>query len=352
MDAVLSLQKKDFDPLYPVVCIDMFALAHFMYHSGVKDKVKEGTGKKLEEVNIQTSGRKDGNVYPRMALKMIRYIEELAETGKHIYLLFDNATSKVQARQYISETYKSSRTNKPNVFYRTVDFVQFYATQTCNSNVKIIRVPSREADDLIKSLLLFNEAHEDLEAPLKFPDMDKEDKILCVANDSDWYACLGSQVHMVWFGDTEPYTEESFINEFGFKPTMKRVAVYKALMGDTSDDIEPILRKKDLDHDTLIYIIEHYGVGDYADVLPVLIAKDDKVCQKVKDILREKREKYQINLKLTDYMPTSLSRIHRYTFQGKGNQLMRKTLMKVLLAMIDDSSPIKKFNFGGMSANV
>lgn len=352
MDNVLDLQTPDFGPLYSAVCVDVFGVAHFMYHSGIKAKVAEGSSSKLEQI-VLPSRKNNGQIYPRLALMMIEYFEKLERTGKQIHLLFDNATSKVTARRYISEAYKSTRNSKPAVFYRTVDFVQFYCTRAMRPNVRVTRVPSREADDLIKSLLLFNEVSGEKELDLiKIPEMEEHEKILCVANDSDWYACLGPKVHQVWFGDREPYTADSFINEFGFEPTMKRVAVYKALMGDKGDDIEAVLKKKDISHDDLIYLVEEYSNGWNAESLPVLVSQDPKVPQKVKDVLREKRDKYQINLKLTDYMPTSLERVEMYTSKGRNNSLMRTTLLKALTSVIDDSSPMKKFNFGGVAANV
>ncbi|MCA1800089.1 MAG: hypothetical protein LC687_04815 [Actinobacteria bacterium] len=352
MDNILELQSPDFGPLYSTVCVDVFGVAHFMYHSGVKAKKDEGTGERLEQVELPNK-RRDGQIYPRMALMMIEFFEKLERSGKQVHLLFDNATSKETARQYISETYKSSRNSKPPVFYRTVDFVQFYCTRTMGDSVRITRVPKREADDLVKGLLLFNEVAEEKGLDLiALPEMGEHEKVLCIANDSDWYACLGPKVHQVWFGDKEPYTADSFVNEFGFEPTMKRVAVYKALMGDKGDDIEAVLRKKDIPHDDLIYLVTEYSKGTLAEALPVVVAEDPKIPQKVKNILRERRDKYQINLKLTDYLPTSLARMEKYTSKGKQNHLMKKTLIRALTGVVDDSSPMKKFNFGGVAANV
>jgi len=348
MDVINTLRAGEFNPQYGTICVDMFALAHFMYHSAMKQlKDDKGNKGKLEEVEIPNNHpKRDGVIFPRMALGMINYIEELQDTSKRVFLLFDNATSKTNARQYISEGYKSSRKAKPPAFYKTVDFVQFFATRTCRSNVRVIRVPSREADDLIKSLILFNETSQ------AGPDIQIEPKVLCIANDSDWYACLSKDVDMLWFGDTEPYTIETFKNEYGFEPTMKRVAVYKALMGDTADDIPKVLSKKHIDHDTLLYVINTYATGEHAESLPVTIAKDEKVGQKAKDELRENRDQYRLNLQLTDYMHTTLDRIDRYTHRGKCNLELRRTLLKALQGVIVDSTPVKKFSFGGVSANV
>ena len=328
-------------PSCNTIAVDVFAVAHFMYHSALKKKRREGEEPKLEQ-SVLANKKDDGTIYPRMAYLMIEFFEKLASLGKPTYLLFDNATSKTTARKFISEKYKSSRTHKSNVFYKTVDFVQLYASKCMTPNTYVVRVPTREADDLIKSLVLYSEEG-------KIP----TGKIVAIANDSDWYAYLHrDNFEMIWFGDDEPYTEESFVNEYRFPPTLKSVAVYKALMGDRSDDIEPVLSKRDISMEDLEFLVMTYGKGELAETLPVAIGLDENLTAKVKTKLREGRDQYRMNLKLTDYMHTGYERLMRYTTQSTNNKRLRNALMKAIGAVADDTAPVKGFSFGGVSVNV
>lgn len=332
---------------YTDVVYDMFAVGHYVYHSLMRTKRNNGEPEHLAEVSFpKANAKKDGNVYAEMALSMIRIVESEAYKGDHkVICLFDNATSKSQARHMISETYKSNRSKMPTAFYRTMDFVQFFFSKCMPSNVYVSRVPKREADDLIKSLLETS--------PNEFLDADNG-PILLITNDSDWYACLGYNTKIWWFLDKDEfYDKENFINEFGFEPTFMSVAVYKALLGDKADNIEGIIKPKDLPHDKLIEIINQHSVeGGAPESLPASVSLDSSIPTEIRNKIKEERSQYLVNLKLTDTIDTTMPYLRRHTWQSENNSHLRSVIEKALHGVLANTPPQKKFTFGGVSVNV
>lgn len=337
--------------LYPYVAIDMYAVGHFIYHSLTK-RMASGNNKTadLEQINFPNANtKKSGNVYVRLALELIQTAESFLLTkDTQVFALFDNAVSKDQARSLISENYKSNRSKMPATFYRTMDFVQFYLSKGSHPNMKVCRVPQREADDLIKIIL----AHQNEEEGLVH--LDENKRMLLVSPDSDWHACLGYNADMWWFTlpHDEVYNVKSFMNEYGFEPDFYSVAVYKALMGDKADNIAPVLRHRDIDHETLIHIIRTYATEETSESLPAKVSTDPKVPNEVKALIKERRPEYHVNLKLTSTLPVSLSRLKKNLWEGDNNSSLRGVIDKALMSALENTPPVKKFNFGGIAANV
>lgn len=331
---------------YTDVVFDMFAVGHYVYHSLMRTKRENDEPEHLSEVSFpKANAKKDGNVYAEMALSIIRIVESEAHKGQNkVLCLFDNATSKSQARTMISETYKSNRSKMPTTFYRTMDFVQFFLSKCALPNVYVARVPKREADDLIKTLLE--------NSPNEFLDTNNA-PILLITNDSDWYACLGYDTKVWWFlNKDEFYTQENFVNEYGFQPSFSSVAVYKALLGDKADNIDGIIKPKDLPHDKLIEIVEAHSSSHSPESLPASVSLDSSIPVEVRNKIKEERSQYLVNLKLTDAIDTSMSRIRKYTWQSENNSHLRAVIEKALYGVLNNTPPQKKFTFGGVSVNV
>jgi hypothetical protein len=322
--------------IYKSIYIDVFALAHFLYESFLKNQKINLKDPHLHTIALgSSSGGKEKIIYAQLAINMIEFLDIFEKPDLNVYLLFDNPTSKVEARSHLSPSYKENRKSKmPPTFFRTVDFIQFFCLNTYGNNFKIVRIPLREADDLIKVLIK----------------EEKEDS-LCITNDSDWYAVLRKdpRVDLWWFFRSEKdflYTYEDFEKEFQFEPSESSVVLYKALLGDHADSVPPVLSKKDIKKEELLYLIENYK--DSKDSLPASISFDNNISLQVKNILKEKRDQYRLNLKLVDKINTSLDQINRYTFSGKDNKLLRETLLKVLKISLDNFWPPQEFKFGGV----
>lgn len=324
---------------YEVVLIDVFAIAHFIYWSVQKQQEAEG---QVPHFDLVTFNKGNKTVFAQLALGMIKFFDQFQSTEQDVHLLFDNPTSKVVARSQLSPHYKENRKSKmPQAFYRTIDFVQFYCQSTYKENMKTVRVPLREADDTAKVLV----------------EHFKNSSVLCIANDSDWYACLRKEpsVHQWWFtykgDDAEAiYTPEHFEHEYHFQPTERAVVLMKSLLGDSADCIEGVLQRRDLSQEELLYIINTYQ--NDAESLATAVSLDPKVSQKVRALLKENRDKYRLNLKLVDRLDTPLSMIQKYTWIGKDNRILREALLKILNSISSSSPMTKEFSFGGVSAYV
>lgn len=336
---------------HPVVAIDVFAVAHRL-HGLLTTESSD-----LEKVSFPNANRRKGStVYARLAYRLIDELRAWVHPNGITLLLFDNAVSKSEGRRDISPTYKKHRQEKPKTFYRTIDFVQFVCMQTFPSTAITIRVPQREADDLVKTVVQRAILEEQPDMLSLLRQRTAPSRLLMVANDSDWYACLNDRVDMWWYpkkGDSELYTYQNFFNEFDFYPSLTRVAVYKALMGDSADNVEPILRKRDIEHDVLLHLINEYGsTAARAESLPVYAGLDEVVPESVRHILHDKQTQYKINLRLTDALPTSTSRMTRYAIYGKEDSQLGRTLEQVLLSVLSPAPQKQRFSFGGVAANV
>lgn len=123
-------------------------------------------------------------------------------------------------RTQLLPTYKGNRTKQEDSFYEQIDFV----LSICSRIGTVYRIAGYEADDLAACFLT------------KY--LKPEDTCMLLTVDQDWLQMLSrnvsvyqlktNQVHVHW-------TDELFFKEWGFVP--KQLADFKALVGDSSDNI-------------------------------------------------------------------------------------------------------------------
>lgn len=325
---------------YKNIYIDVFAIAHFMYRSLLKRTDENKSDLAIYAFNKGIPGNKSKLIYSHLAQAMVEFFNNFQGTNQNVYLLFDNPTSKVEARHQLSSSYKENRKSKMNsAFYKTIDFVQFYCTNTYDANFVVCRTPLREADDLVKVML----------------DEEKESSIM-IANDSDWHACLREDpiVHQWWFtyGSDEKsiYTPKNFENEYHFAPTESAVVLYKAIMGDTADCIDPICKKRDLSEKELLHILNTYQDNPYS--LSAQVSLDKEISPDAQAIIRESRAQLILNLKLVDRVVTPLDMLERYSWKGKNNIILKKALNKILSAASASSPLTHSYKFGKVKLEV
>lgn len=331
---------------YPIVIVDCFAIAHLVYESLRAQDVP------IDQVSFPNAHHRKSNVvFGKMVYEMYKMIEELVmeeEPSRQVYLLFDNAKSKVTCRKTVDPSYKSHRHSKPSHFYRSVDLVQFMCIQTFSRKVKTIRVHNREADDLVRILV------QDLQYQLKEP----HQHLLCIANDSDWHTCLNSRTHVWWYKETrgksveEVYTAADFEREKGFKPSDDKITTYKALLGDRKDNIKGVITRSDITHEELVYLIETYGISERNSSLPAGCSADENLSEKTRRILSNKDRQYRLNLQLKSYLEVTDSQLKRHTLTGQNNKDLKRVLLKVLTNSINGKKPTENFSFGGIRVDV
>ncbi len=193
-------------------------------------------------------GRKKGNSTAD-AINIINYIEtdvkrHLEPNGKLI-LLFDpipkvNLQEKYfktyAARAEISPNYKANRKKNPkDIDALSLIYQYFDSREGCY----IAKDSTLEADDFVEGLVA------------KFP----TESIALVTTDMDWARFLsGERVVIVQTPRTKksevvihgidwdnPFTEASYKEKHGYRPTIASVTLHKALFGDDSDNISGAL---------------------------------------------------------------------------------------------------------------
>lgn len=173
---------------------------------------------KVNGVEVSTGG-----VYS--SIKMIdRLKREYLTPSGTVYLLFDNASSNVERRKDIDPEYKANRERKEESYYSALKYLQLILL-SYEEGMVCVQYPEREADDLVKPILSQRTDYE---------------YALLVSQDLDWTRSISEYVHWAKYKNDryEIYTPESLKEELGFYPKDTKITLYKALSGDSSDNID------------------------------------------------------------------------------------------------------------------
>jgi 5'-3' exonuclease len=255
------------------------------------------------------------------SLKIIQRIESnyLSENGR-IYFLFDNPSSGEARRKDIDPDYKINRRKQDPQFYRGLDYLQL-VLRSYKNGYRIIQRPETEADDLIFPILKSFEGHDHF--------------ILLVSNDMDWSRAIENKVHWLVSSDGKDiiYDKYLFFNKYGFYPGHNEVCLYKALRGDTSDNI--IAGVKGIPEKVILEIIRQ--VKSVQNMF--LKLSDIQIDEQWKKAIRQNKGRIQINLMLVDYQPLSMADVREYTIISEFNKNMLLMYYRIFDFNIDQIDP-------------
>ena len=162
-------------------------------------------------------------------IRMINSLENrfLKESNGKVYFIFDNSKSGILRRKDIDPEYKSNRTKKDDLFYRTIDFLHSILLNY-REGWFCVKCEGYEADDLVAPIV----------------DTLKGEEVLLVSNDMDWMRSISEHVHVAKYEDKDykVFTPELFAERFGFSPSKESVILYKSIRGDHSDNIPPSVK--------------------------------------------------------------------------------------------------------------
>lgn len=251
---------------------------------------------------------------------MLQRIErDYLELGGEVYFLFDNCHSGIYKRKEIDPEYKSNRTKKEDTFYRSLDFLHLILMSYKN-NYFTIKKEGMEADDLVES----------------FVEKYKEDTILLVTNDQDWFRAISERVHVAKYMQFHKcytiYNVEQFIEKFKFPPTNANMCLYKSIRGDKGDNIPigiPNIREKNL-----VQLITEY---DSIKEICLDLDNIDYLSPKFKTLIIENKARLLMNYKLVDYISISVEELEESTYQAKFSP---KTLLDLYSSLNMDISKI------------
>jgi len=256
-----------------------------------------------------------GGIYG--TIRSINKLErELGSSNCQVYLLFDNATSGTTKRKKIDPDYKANRKKKDRSFYKALDYLRFIL-MNYKDNYTVVYRPKFEADDLTLPII----SH-----------IDKNANILLVSEDMDWSRLLSDNIY--WFAKKKIWDIDMFKEYYGFSPNLKSVIFYKAIRGDSSDNIEkgiPNIREN----------LVKQLINDYDDVDDMLNNLDNisYLSDKWKDKIRENKARLKLNSQLVDFITTKDDNIDDFIFPCEFKPNTLRTLYHALGFSISTFDP-------------
>lgn len=191
-------------------------------------------------------------------------VKQRLDNGGKIYLTFDPLPKSDLGmeknfkynpdRKEIKRDYKSNRVHDETVL-AALRLLRKYYTYRGSDLITVIS-DYLEADDYVEDLV----------------ELESEGMIALISTDMDWSRYICDRVHMINDSFDTPFTKEMFFNERGYFPTITAITLEKAIFGDKSDGIEPILTKKNK-----VY-------KDSTDFIKALIKEISKTNLSIKDV--------------------------------------------------------------------
>lgn len=304
--------------------IDSVNLAHRLFKKGEDDK----------EI-LTVSGK---IVYKKFIVKFLNIIEELKSQYLHsdgsVYLLFDNYFSRLELqnafmyadRKSISSEYKSNRSKAAKEFYNSLNLIRYYY-MIGPDQYKTARIEGLEADDLIKPLL-------DNFIP-------ESERTLMVTNDLDW--CRYLNLNTCWLPKLNegPQNSDDLSYKLGFKVNETSITAYKAIFGDPSDCIPPVVRANDNTLETFKNLLKNAKSASDFITYERNWEGSGQDNQLLKSIHNNERQ-FIINLQLVSNIPCKKEIFEQELITGRMSTKIYKTLREGL--GIEETT--KSFTFG------
>lgn len=244
----------------------------------------------------------------RVFLKNLKFLmSTYGRTDSKIYLLFDNALSKINFRKQLDPEYKHSREKNgvPVGTYETLDLIKELLKHS-SDNYFICYEPGLEADDLTLSI---KNSLEGLQYSL------------FISSDLDWARNIDQFCH--WYNFAKIYTIQTFKDKHGFFPDGNSLKLYKAIKGDASDNIKVAIY--DLPIEIVTYIIIKYAT--LIDLYQNL--ENDQHLSKYKQKFIDNKERIVLNYRLVDFLIPDIE-LSKFCYQCKKDIKILNTYLQLL----------------------
>ena len=274
-------------------------------------------------------------VYKESICNFIKKIDELIEEYSYhdgdIYLLFDNPTSRIElksafmhaGRKEIFPDYKANRTKESREFYNSIGLIKYYYLLK-EKNYRCLQASRLEADDLVKPLL-------------KHRLQDKT--ALLISTDLDWAKEISNTVHWLktWKEVVEP---DQLSQKLNFHVTEASLITYKALYGDSADNIPNLLKEDTFQEfrelssniQNPLNLIDWANSNEKRELYPMLIQ------------LKELERQYRINIQLISSIPVDEIHLKHIIANGRDSVELRMIVERA----IGLRSSQKKYEFGNV----
>lgn len=194
----------------------------------------------IDSANLFYRKKKEGMNSTEICKKMVKFIEndckQHIQPDGEIYILMDPLSRSIEdkvfvygpnKRKEIDSEYKKGR-EKAKEYYNAISLFKKYFTYRGDS-IKLVYGANYEADDFVEPIINSFEPGQ---------------KVALYTTDLDFARYITDDVHLINKDFEKPYTKEEFEEIYKFKPTIASVTFYKALFGDTSDNITGAINLK------------------------------------------------------------------------------------------------------------
>lgn len=234
-----------------------------------------------------------------------KLLREYGNIHTHVYLLFDNAKSKMNVRKLIDPGYKLNRQRKSEAFYRSLDMFRLIML-SYRDNMSVVFGTGHEADDIAPVVIGRTTG-----------------SVLVVSEDMDWCRLITNRVQLL--NRNGVVGKKKFLEKYKFSPTENGIILYKTFHGDTVDNI-PV---------GVLNIPKHLTVrliDDYADIYEVVENLDiiDYLSGNWKTKIREAKSRLFLNHELVSYIPISETNIDKCMVDCHYKPKILKTIYKTL----------------------
>lgn len=298
------------------------------------------TFKMKGETPLQVSKK---SVYKSSICNFIQSLESLKEkylsSDGEVYLLFDNYFSRADLRstymfadrKRLDESYKATRKKENKEFYNSINFLRYYYL-IGPKMYHTIRIDNLEADDLVEPLfnylgLFYNNK-----------------TALMVTTDADWTRYLSNNID--WLPDlgSNPETITDFSNKMGFKINKDNVILYKALFGDSSDNISGIVTCNEKNKKEFLELL---GIIKYPEEL-VEMSRTLKLRENfnILNKISNNEKAFLINLQLISPISCGVDTLKSHLTSGRESDTLYKTIREIMGLEESDG-----FVFGNVKRN-
>lgn len=282
-------------------------------------------------------------VYKDSICNFIDSVEDLKSkylsSNGQIYLLFDNYFSRADLRSMyifanrkeLSESYKANRKKESKEFYNSLNFLRYYYL-IGPKQYHTVRINNLEADDLVKPLF------EKIEV------IGGSTSALMITNDLDWARYLSDKVDWLPKLNEAPEDIRMLSNKLGFKVNEKSIVAYKALFGDSSDNIKGIIPHNAKNLEEFKNLMKKCNSAD--DLLYLARSTFDAEENSILKIIHDDEKAYIVNLQLVDTIACSKETLTCSLTTGRNATSLYSTVRKA----IGLGDP-EKFIFGNVRRN-
>lgn len=264
-------------------------------------------------------------------------VEKFGTESTSVFCLFDNYRSRLDlqssflnsGRKAISESYKKARKKQPKEWYNSLNIIKYYY-EVNDPKYYVAQLQGLEADDLVKPTLKLAKG-----------------KSLLISSDLDWCRYLSDDVDWLPNLDEEPLTVSDASHKLGFKCTENNIILYKALFGDTSDNIPSIIPENEHNKSVIANLMKSKEPYDPFDLILDIRRfsheeNKDPLWESLDD--NEVISNYRVNLQLVSTIEVSEKVFARELLRGTN----RKEIIKSLREIVGIDSASKKFSFGNI----